>query len=148
MSKVIDLTDFRVTESDNGETYVVLKKDFETIAEATHFESEIEKAVDEQAENGVFKRCQIFSHPFAYLPLIKVKAKDFWEAYDEQGDLIDEEPDVIEQMVGIIETAVFAGQFNRNPSDPGSLQIKITLGIPMELFERTAKEEIKITCVE
>ena len=44
MSKVIDLTDFRVTESDNGETYVVLKKDFETIAEATHFESEIEKA--------------------------------------------------------------------------------------------------------
>ena len=55
MSKVIDLTDFRVTESDNGESYVVLKKDFETIAEATHFESEIEKAakiLSEEMENA------------------------------------------------------------------------------------------------
>jgi hypothetical protein len=148
MSKVIDLTDFRVTESDNGETYVVLKKDFETLREAMHFEREILKAVDEQAENGVFKRCLILNHPFAYLPLIKVKAEDFWEAYDEQGDLIDEEPDVIEQMVGIVETTVLARPLKRSPSDPGSLQITITMGIPMELFERTSKEEIKITCVE
>ena len=148
MSKIIDLTDFYVTESDNGESYVVLKRDFETIAEATHFESEIEKAVEEQAENGVFKRCQIFNHPFAYLPLIKVKAEDFWEAYDENGELIDEKPDVIEQLVAIVDTAVFAGAFNRTPSDPGSLQITMTIGITPEELEMREKEEITITCVE
>lgn len=148
MNKIIDLTDFYVTESDNGETYVVLKKDFDTISQATQFQTKIENAVEEQAENGVFKRCQIFNHPFAYLPLIKVKAKDFWEAYDENGQLLGDEPDVIEQLVAVVETAVFAGRFNRTVNDPGSLQIKITIGITPKELEMREKDEITITCVE
>lgn len=139
MSKIIDLTDFYVTESDNGETYVVLKKDFDTIADAIDFRYEIENAVDEQAENGVFKRCQIFNHPFAYLPLIKVKAEDFWEAYDEDGELIGDEPDVIEQLVAVCEISLY---------NPASLQIKISIGITPEELEMREKEEITITCVE
>ena len=151
MNPIIDLTDFSVIESDDGETYVVLKKQFETLKDAVLFQDIIKDAVLEQAKDGVFKKCSTTLHPFSYSPLIKIKAKDFFEAFDQEGCLIDEEsePDEIEQLVSILSTELhFANPENRSLTDPAFLQITITIGIPFITYEAFSKEEATITCLE
>lgn len=148
MNKTIDLTEFYVSEYDETDnSYVVLKRDFDTMAEAVDFESKIENAVSEQGENGIFKKCELYGYPLAYIPLIKVKAEDYYEAYDEDGTLIDEKPEIIEQLVAVCETTVLANPYRRTINDPATLQIKMTIGIPMDLFDEMEKEKITITCV-
>ena len=150
MNQIIDLTDFYVTESDDGETYVVIKKDFNTLQEAAQFEGKIERAIMEQAEEGLFKACAVDGLPFAYLPLIQVKAEDYWEAYDCNGERIDEDNEIqiIEQLVAVCDMQLLANSYYRSPSDPGTLQIKLAFGPVMRLFEQADKEEVTITCVE
>ncbi len=150
--KAINFTNFEVVSSDCGESYVWLRREFATAIEGAKFKIRLERMIEEQAEKNVFQLVRdVDEVQFAYIPLIKVLADDYYEnAYDKDGEPIDEyEPNYMEQYVAIYSMFCTQSTYYRGPEAPCVLNIKMTIGIPAEDFEQCYEgDERKIVCYD
>lgn len=150
--KAINFKKFEVVSSDCGESYVWVRREFPTAKEGIKFKDQLMKAMEMQAEKNVFKLvCNVDEIPFAYIPLIKITADDYYEnPYDEDGQPLEScEPEYKEQYVAIYNLFVTQSAYYRGPNAPCIVNVKMTIGISAAEFEDKLKAtEVTINSYE
>ena len=114
---ILDLSDFNVDATDNGETYATFSKFFDDKMDAFELQKEIMDHINEQVRTGQAKYFlgESFCTPLAWFPMIRCKHINL-EDYDEYGDyngFDDEEgfQDIVDVYSCVKEIELYPGRF-------------------------------------